>query len=250
VKIEKVKISSLTLDPENARTHSTKNVDAISGSLKQFGQRKPIVVYDNIVIAGNGTIEAAKKLEWTDIEITRAPADWTFDQARAFALADNRTGELADWDMSLLTEQLLELDAVGFDVSEFGFMTLDPYAEDADENPYTPNVNAPQYNIVGDQPEPRQLYDQTKAEELSNSIKKIEGLDPSVKEFLLIATNRHIVFDYGKIAEYYPHATPEIQQLMEESALIIIDFDDAMKNGYVKVQSTIEELVKEDRYGA
>ncbi len=126
MKVEKVKISSLTLDPENARTHSEKNVDAISGSLKQFGQRKPIVVYDNIVIAGNGTIEAAKKLGWTDIEITRAPADWTFDQARAFALADNRTGELADWDSTMLANQLLELDAVGYDISEWGFEALSP----------------------------------------------------------------------------------------------------------------------------
>jgi len=130
VKIEKVKISLLTLDPENARTHSTKNVDAISGSLKQFGQRKPIVVYNNIVIAGNGTIEAAKKLGWTEIEITRAPADWTFDQARAFALADNRTGELADWDSTILANHLLELDAIGYDLGEWGFESLTPPTED------------------------------------------------------------------------------------------------------------------------
>ena len=77
MKLEKVKISSLTLDPENARKHSKKNLDAIAGSLNTFGQRRPLVVWDNIVIAGNGTIEAAKSLGWTDIEITRCPPDWT-----------------------------------------------------------------------------------------------------------------------------------------------------------------------------
>lgn len=126
MKVETVAIKSLTTDPENARKHSQKNIDAISGSLTTFGQRKPLVVWDNIVIAGNGTIEAAKSLGWEKIEITRVPSDWSHDQARAFALADNRTAELAEWDNDILANQLVELDSVGFEIGDWGFDSLEP----------------------------------------------------------------------------------------------------------------------------
>ena len=253
MKIESVAIASLKNDPENARIHSEKNLEAITGSLKEFGQRKPIVVYGDIVVAGNGTIEAAKKLDWKKIEITRVPSEWSYDQARAFALADNRSAELAEWDIPLLTEQLLDLDAVGFDISEFGFMELEPpsfQTGDDVENPYTGKTSAPQYEIVGEEPATRQLFDKSKTQELINSINKLEEVDPETKEFLLLAATRHVVFNYAKIAEFYPHATLEIQKLMEESALVIIDFDDAMKNGYTKIQATIEDIKEEDRYGS
>lgn len=124
MKIEKVKIASLSTDPENARKHSSKNINAIAASLTNFGQQRPLVVWDNIIIAGNGTVEAAKSLGWTDISIIRVPADWTSDQARAYALADNRTAELAEWDPETLAGQLVDLDSMGFNVAELGF-TLD-----------------------------------------------------------------------------------------------------------------------------
>lgn len=126
MKVESVKITSLVLDPENARKHSKKNIDAIAGSLKTFGQRRPLVVWDSIVIAGNGTLEAAKSIGWDTVEITRVPADWTHEQARAYALADNRTAELAEWDAEILANQLIELDAVGYEIGDWGFEPLTP----------------------------------------------------------------------------------------------------------------------------
>jgi ParB-like chromosome segregation protein Spo0J len=121
-----VKIETLKNDPENARKHSEKNLSAIAKSLEKFGQRKPIVVWQGFVIAGNGTLEAAKKLGWTDISITTVPHDWSHEQARAYAIADNRTSELAEWDDYLLANQLIELDAVGWDIADFGFDSLKP----------------------------------------------------------------------------------------------------------------------------
>lgn len=121
MKVEKVKIDSLTVDPENARKHSKRNINAIASSLENFGQRRPLVVWDEVIIAGNGTLEAAKSLGWTDIEVTRVPSDWSSEQARAYALADNRTAELADWDPEILATQLIDLDSMGFNMSELGF---------------------------------------------------------------------------------------------------------------------------------
>lgn len=109
MKVEKVDIDSIDLDTENARGHSQRNIDAIAGSLKRFGQRRPVVVWDGVVIAGNGTVQAARSLGWKHIEITRAPDDWTEHQARAYAIADNRTAELAEWDGATLLMTLESL---------------------------------------------------------------------------------------------------------------------------------------------
>ena len=127
LRVVKVKIDSLLFDPDNARKHSMKNIDSIAGSLKRFGQRKPLVVTGaNIVIAGNGTLEAAKKLGWSEIVVAYVPSDWTFEQARAYALVDNRTAELAEWDADKLAMQLIELDSVGWELDDVGFEKLEP----------------------------------------------------------------------------------------------------------------------------
>lgn len=126
LKIEKVKCNALEVDPKNARKHSERNINVIASSLESFGQRRPLVVWGNTVIAGNGTLEAAKGLGWTDVFITRVPSDWTEDQARAYALADNRSSELGDWDSELLASQLIALADTGFEIEDIGFsMDLD-----------------------------------------------------------------------------------------------------------------------------
>jgi len=116
---EVVPISSLILDPSNARKHDKKNLEAIKGSLARFGQQKPIVVgSDNVVIAGNGTLEAARELGWTEIRIVRS--ELTGTDRTAFSVADNRTSELSSWDDDVLSETLRSLQEE-FDLTEIGF---------------------------------------------------------------------------------------------------------------------------------
>ena len=129
--IEVVPVSTLSPDPDNVRLHGPENLSAITNSLQAFGLRKPLVVRGSTVIAGNGTLAAAISLGWTDIEITRVPSDWSDNDARAYALADNKSAELATWDTGL-EAQLLELDYAGVDASQFGF---DPVLELLDEKP-------------------------------------------------------------------------------------------------------------------
>ena len=141
----KIAIADLSLDPNNARKHSQRNLDAIAASLKQFGQRKPIVVHRGVVLAGNGTVEAAKSLGWSEIEIASVPDDWDNDTAKAYALADNRTAELAEWDEGELAKQLLELQDAEFDISQLGFkdykaLNIHP---DTVENPFGLLVDEP-----------------------------------------------------------------------------------------------------------
>ena len=127
---ELISISDLTPDPANARKHGERNLKAIIDSLRAFGQQKPIVVdRRGVVIAGNGTLEAAKRLGWEEIAIVRTELEPT--QATAFGIADNRTAELAEWDEEVLVSLLDSLDdetrgLLNFDDEELKSFDVDP----------------------------------------------------------------------------------------------------------------------------
>jgi hypothetical protein len=133
MQIESVSIDSLSLDPANARLHSPRNLEAIKSSLARFGQQKPIVVdANNVVRAGNGTLAAAKALGWKEIKIVRTKL--ANSEATAYAIADNRTGELAEWDEDLLADLLREdsIGDVGFDADEISDLLGEPDEVDHD----------------------------------------------------------------------------------------------------------------------
>ena len=118
-----IPIGDLVFDPTNARTHDSKNLQAIQTSLERFGQRLPIVVQKqgNIIRSGNGRVTAMRAMGWTHVAavvVDEADAD-----AAAFALADNRSAELADWDWKQLSETLaqLEVDLPEFDLNGLGW---------------------------------------------------------------------------------------------------------------------------------
>ena len=137
----KISIAELSLDPRNARKHSQRNLDAIAASLLKFGQRKPLVVHRGVVLAGNGTLEAARSIGWTEIEVSEVPDDWDDETAKAYALADNRTAELAEWDESELAKQLLELVEQDWDIAELGFempQVVETEPVDEDDVPEAP----------------------------------------------------------------------------------------------------------------
>lgn len=118
-----VPIDDLKLDAANANTHPGKNLVAIEHSLDQFGQRKPIVVRktDMVVEAGNGTLIAARRLGWTHLAAVLVDDDPT--TALRYALADNRSAELAEWDTDLLSQVLATLDGKGVDIEGLGWTT-------------------------------------------------------------------------------------------------------------------------------
>jgi ParB-like chromosome segregation protein Spo0J len=133
MKYETVKVADLSNDPANARKHGEKNIATIVASLRRFGMQKPIVVDSSgVVRAGNGTLEAARQLGWDTIQIVRT--ELTSSDAIAYAIADNRTSELAEWDddilaaqlQGLLTEDEALLDAAGFDEDELAALLDEP----------------------------------------------------------------------------------------------------------------------------
>ncbi|MEX0718654.1 MAG: ParB N-terminal domain-containing protein [Planctomycetaceae bacterium] len=99
-------LAPLLADPENCRTHDESNLKAIRASLRRYGQRKPIVVnrLNGIIEAGNGTALAAQAEGWSHIAAVFVEDDPT--TATGYAIADNRTAELAGWNEEQLVASL------------------------------------------------------------------------------------------------------------------------------------------------
>jgi hypothetical protein len=115
-----------------------------------------------------------------------------------------------------------------------------------DDTKYSRAIRVPQYEPSSEMPSLNELYDVTKYSKLVAKINK-SGVSDEEKKFLKFAASRHIVFTYSKIADYYAHANKEMQELMEESALVILDMDDAIANGYVALTEKMQQLIAEEK---
>lgn len=126
-------------------------------------------------------------------------------------------------------------------------LTLFDSAENlvTENNKYSKKIMTPQYIPSEVCPNIAELCQLSKYSELVTDIVS-SNVSEEEKEFLIKAATRHLVFNYSKIADYYAHATPEMQRLMEKSALVVIDYNDAIANGYVKLSETIKKIVEGD----
>ena len=109
------------------------------------------------------------------------------------------------------------------------------------QSKYTNKVETPIYEPKNKKPHILELVDVEKTKRLIREIQK-SNLDDFEKRFLIEAAHRHSVFNYSKIADYYAHASVEMQDLMEKSALVIIDYDKSIEYGFTHLQ---EEIKKE-----
>jgi hypothetical protein len=219
------------------------------GSLRRFGQQKPIVVdKSGVVRAGNGTLEAARRLGWETIEA--AVSELTGSEMTAYAIADNRTAELAEWDEEMLSATLEALqfeDEAMLEVAGFTDADIKQLQNGKgetggiDDDTYTAKIIAPVYEPKGKCPVVADLYDHTKTSQLMADIKAAK-LPKEVTEFLMLAAERHTVFHFQNIAEFYCHASTEVQDLMERSGLVIIDFDKAIEYGFVHMTDRLGQL--------
>lgn len=109
----------------NARTHSESQVAQIAASIREFGWTNPVLVDgQNGVIAGHGRLLAARKLGMQTVPVIEL-SGLTPAQKRAYIIADNKMALNAGWDEELLSLELGELDALGFDLSLTGFNDLE-----------------------------------------------------------------------------------------------------------------------------
>lgn len=234
---------------ENNPRLNDEAVEPVANSIKQFGFKVPIIIdSSNVIVAGHTRLKAAKQLGMDKVPCIIA-SDLTEEQIKAFRLADNKTAELADWDMDLLNQEFADI--LDFDMSLFGFMDNIPDVnlDLTNDDKYSTNIQIPQYGITGECPTLEALVDEDKCNSLLGKIEQA-NIPEEIKAFLRKAATRHYAFNYKNIAEYYAHAPAEIQELMEESALVIIDYNNAIRNGYVQLSEDLKSLVESEEENA
>lgn len=229
----------------NARKNDNA-VDAVASSIKNYGFKQPIVIdAQGEVVAGHTRLKAAKKLNMEQVPCIIAD-DLTPAQVKAYRIADNRVGELAEWDMDLLKIELADIDDfTGFEKD------IDDILNDnnsSDENGYTDKIEIPKYEITEEKPSVSELFDIQKTNMLIDEIKN-KKFEKELEDFLIYTAYRFTVFQYNKIAEFYAHSSKDAQEIMEKLALVIIDFDKAIENGFVTFVNELfsnEELYSEE----
>lgn len=246
--IEHLAVEDLVPYIRNSRTHSDAQVLQIASSIKEFGFTNPVLIdKDGGIIAGHGRVMAARKLKLEEVPCIRL-SHLTETQARALVIADNKLALNAGWDDNMLAIELKDLEDQGYDLSITGFSEkelkslLDIAAA---EGIYSNKIAVPTYEPRNKKPPVEDLYDDEKAMDLIADIKDSK-LPQKEKDFLMAAASRHIVFNYSKIADFYAHSSKECQELMEKSALVIIDYKQAIENGFVHLTAQIDELNGEE----
>ena len=208
---------------------------------------RPIVVdADGTVLGGNmryRALVANGETEISDECVVRADT-LTEEQKRRFIVEDNAA--FGEWDVDALLEQYTreELDDFGVDVDAL-LASLEEERKDEPqgENAYTTKIEIPTYMPTMEEAPPfSDCVDDGKVKSLMEEIDSADGITEEEKGFLRQAAQRHLRFNFANIAEVYVHASPEMQRLMERSALVLIDFDNAIAEGYVELRKEIDDL--------
>ena len=248
LKIEYVDINSIKPYEKNAKQHPAEQIEQIKKSIEKFGMDDPIGVWNNTIVEGHGRLIACKELGMTEVPIIRLD-HLTDEERKAYTLAHNKLTMNSDFDIDMLNDELMNsFDSI--DMSDFGF-DLD-FADDVVEeiedvgNRFSTETKIPQYNVENINVTYKDIIDCSKYNALVDEI-EAKDISDDEKKFLELAATRHIRFNYRKIAEFYVKSSKEVQELMEKSALVFIDFDDAIANGYVKLSSQISEAIENDK---
>lgn len=252
-----VKVDELLMltNPKNNNKHSSEQIDRLAKIIDFQGQRSPIVISNRsgFIIKGHARLSAIQKLKWKEAAVDYQDYN-TEAEEYADMTADNEIARWAELDLEKLVIDLKTLD-----LGDIKLLGLDDFTEsnlfktdnensqlsDNEENIYSDKISTPKYEPVGEKPNINDLIDLNKYNTLLKEI-KTSNLSKEEKEFLTLAASRHIVFNYDKIANFYAHSEKTLQELFENSALVIIDFNKAIENGFVKLTKEINETYLED----
>jgi len=244
-----IQLSSLKRLKNNPRQISDAAIDKLKQSIERDGKfmeaRPMIVTSDGVIIGGNQRHRACIELGMKEVpESWVKRVDWTEEEARRFSVVDNAPkGMAGEWDIDLLANEwdIPELEELGFDLAELGLFDGEGSGQDEIDDIYTRKIVAPVYEPKGEKPPIKELIDREKTANLIAEIEQAE-LPEDIEYFLKMAAERHSVFHFRKIAEFYCHADEQVQDLMEKSGLVIIDFKKAIEYGFVHMTEKLGEL--------
>ena len=240
--------SEFLANPDNWRLHPPEQREALSGALNEVGWVQEVIVNTVTGHLVDGHERVWQALHNDDAMVPYLEVELSPEE-EAYALATlDPIGAMAKADKEKL-EALMQ----GVTSAEPGVMAmLAELAKEAglfgEDSQYSRKIEAPIYEPSEELPELGHLFNAAKTEALVREIDEAEGLSEGERAFLRIAAQRHTVLYFDKIADYYAQASEGMQLLMENSALVIIDFDRAIELGYVQLTKRIAEQVR-DEYG-
>jgi hypothetical protein len=221
-------------------------VEAVASAIKRFGFRVPVLAKSNgSLIDGHLRVKAAKHLGMEEVPVVLCD-DLSEADIKALRISINRMAELAEWDTELLSaeleglaEQGIGLKDVGFDEDALAALGADTLLNEQTDETFTRKIVAPIYEPQGPKPPVAALCDSHKCQQL---LEKIAAANISAEEkaFLVLAAHRHVVFNFQNIAEYYAQSNRPLQELMEDSALVILDFKKAIEQGYIQLSEDLK----------
>ena len=241
------KLEELNKLDNNPRTITPEDMEKLKESIRNnpdYLEARPLVLSDRtgelVIIDGNQRYEACLQLGLKEVPTVLLHGLSEEREKEIVIRANVNNGK---WDLAKLMEwdydKLLDW---GIDDIDFPKDILNK----PEERKYTQKIDPPVYEAQQENAPPVcTLFNVGKFEELISDIEESDVPD-DVKDFLRKAATRHIVFNYGKIAEYYAHASKEVQELMEDSALVIIDLDASIEKGYTRLRDDIYEIMLED----
>ena len=238
MQIKKVKLSEVKTNPNNPRIIKDDKFSKLVKSIQEFPKMleiRPIVVNsDMVVLGGNMRLKACKEAGLKEVPIIFAD-DLTEDEQRQFIIKDNVGFGEWDWDMIANEWDEQQLEDWGLDVQDLNNI----------DDTYTTKVERPISEPKEKKPDEIELYNLGKYNELMDKI-SLSDLSDKKKLFLQLAATRHIEFNYAKIAEFYAHEDEATQQIMEDSALVIIDYNKAIELGFVQLFNDLEKISQID----
>jgi hypothetical protein len=194
-----------------------------------------------------------------EVDVRRADRSLTEEERHQLTIFLH-AGAVGSWDWDVIVgwsdaDRVLEygmdeslLDEWNSDAANLALMleTAEQQEKDlADDSTYSRKVEAPIYEPRGEKPAVADLYDNSRTRALIEEI-DASDLPEEEKAFLRIAAQRHTVLRFDRIADYYAHSPAATQELMENNALVIIDFDRAVELGFVRLTERIARLVEEE----
>lgn len=190
-----------------------------------------------VTIGGNMRLRAMRDLGWTTVIGKLIPEGTSAEKLNEYILLDN--ANFGKWDFDALANE--------WEAELLADMNIDvpKISEVIGEDAYTKKINIPVYEPSERKPELKELCDTSKRDELVAQIDKT-NIPSEVKRFLKLAAERHNVFNYEKIADFYAQADADVQDLMERLALVIIDFDKAIENGFVRLSEELAQQYEDE----
>lgn len=275
--MEITKLSKLKTNPRNPRTITDAQFERLKDSLLVFPKMltlRPLATDGNgIVLGGNMRLRALKdiakmtaeqiaerlqgmktynqKSEAEQTALVEYWRDWltrkdvptthestlTDAEKDEFVMTDNAS--FGSWDFDAIANEWdAELvDEWGVDVWQ------DVMAEDEEnDNNYSRKIEAPDYEPTGRNVQVSELYDESKTQRLVAEINAMK-VNAEIKKMLVAGAQRFTRFDFRNVAEWYSQQEDEnVKAMMRKMAMVIVDFDEAVENGFVRL---CEELIKE-----